>query len=191
MAIERLEKEIKESRQKVALEFLNLDSTDTGALKAFALKYAEQDPELHINTDVKYFMNGDIENLRQLQREFRDDVLNVILIQPQYKDTKPLEKIAGTLMEYTKDRILEWEFDLEGEDDPYLFLVKKLPDANEFPVLLYNWLTHDIIEERRTIKVCAAVDCDNFFVPAPQGSEQKYCSARCRNRIAQRRIRKS
>lgn len=37
---------------------------------------------------------------------------------------------------------------------------------------------------------CAADDCNRIFRPAPQGSAQKYCSARCRDRIAKRRARK-
>lgn len=175
--IERLEKEDKESNQKDALEFLNLDSKDTNILKAFALK----------TDDVAYFMNGDIEKLRELQREFKDDVLNIILIKPQYKDTKPLDKIAQTLTAYTKDRYFEWEFDLEGEGAPYLFLMEKLPIEKKFPIRLYKWIAHAIIEERRTIKFCAAEDCQNLFIPTPRGREQEYCSRQCYERIYSRR----
>jgi hypothetical protein len=116
-------------------------------------------------------------------------VLNIILIQPQYKDTKPLGKIAQTLTAYTKDRYLEWEFDLEGEGAPYLFLMEKLPPEEEFPVMLYNWLAHDIIEGKNTILICEADDCGNFFVPTPRGRNQRFCSRQCFERIRSRKRR--
>jgi hypothetical protein len=53
---------------------------------------------------------------------------------------------------------------------------------------LYNEII-ELLEGKFPLKRCAADDCNRIFHPAPQGSEQKYCSARCRNRIAQRRIR--
>lgn len=40
-------------------------------------------------------------------------------------------------------------------------------------------------------QLCAAEDCNTLFTPTPQGSAQKYCSTRCRNRIAKRRARRN
>lgn len=176
---------ISESNQKVALEFLNLDSEDIDALKAFAQKYAEKDPETHVATNVAYFMKGDIEKLRRLQREFRADVLDIISFKPSNKDVTPLYRVAEKLIQYTKDREPEWEIDFTGEHNSQL--IEKLPPEKEFPAMLYGWLTHDIIEEGRIIKVCAAVDCENFFVPTPRGRNQEYCSRQCYERIYSRR----
>jgi len=40
------------------------------------------------------------------------------------------------------------------------------------------------------VRQCAADDCNKFFVPAPQGKEQCYCSMQCRKRIYMRKYRK-
>jgi hypothetical protein len=50
---------------------------------------------------------------------------------------------------------------------------------------LVGWLEGEIQLWR-----CEASDCNRIFHPAPQGSEQRFCSARCRNRMAKKRARK-
>ena len=187
--LKRWQKEISEWHQKVALEFLNLDSEDTSTLKTFAQKYAKKDPESHVATDVASFMKGDIKKLWELQREFRADVLDIISFKPSNKDVTPLYRVAEKLIRYTKDREPEWQIDSTGKHNPHL--IEKFPPEKEFPVMLYNWLTHDIIEEGRIIKVCASTNCRNFFVPSGRNAwRMRYCSERCREREAKRRYRK-
>jgi len=185
MAIEYWEKEIKESYQKVALKFLNLDSENTDALKGFAEKYAEGDPESHVATDVASFMEGDIEKLRRLQKEFRADALDIINFKPSNKDVTPLYRVAEKLIRYTKDREPEWQIDFTGKHNPHL--IEQFLPERRFPAVLYEWLTHDIIEEGRIIKVCAAEDCSNIFIPNPSGKEQRFCSHACKQKAYRRR----
>jgi len=54
---------------------------------------------------------------------------------------------------------------------------------------LYNEVI-ELLEGKLELKRCAAEGCNRIFHPAPQGKEQQYCSARCRDRIAKRRARK-
>lgn len=57
---------------------------------------------------------------------------------------------------------------------------------------LRGFLVEEIIEAMssgRKIQRCQAEDCKKYFVEAPQGSQQKYCSAKCRNRMWARKNR--
>lgn len=179
--IKRWQKEIdqkrSESHQKVAMEFLNLDSEDIDALKAFAQKYAEKDPEMHVATDVAFYMKGDIEKLQRLQREFKDDVVNIIHIKPQYKDRKPLDRVSEKLIKYIEGGSPEWQIDPNDEYSPYLLII---PDNERyFPAILYQWLVHAIIEKRVPIQLCAASDCEEIFIARQSGRKQEYHSKTC------------
>jgi len=176
---------ISESRQKVALEFLNLDE-DTDASQVFALKYAENDPESHVATDVASFMKGDIKKLGELQREFRADVFDIINCELSNKDVTPLYRVAEKLCRYTENIIPEWQIDFTDEHNPQL--IEELPPEKKFPAMLYGWLIHDIIEEGRTLKVCAAEGCGKIFIPKLK--RQIYHSDKCRKRIWARKNKK-
>ncbi len=53
---------------------------------------------------------------------------------------------------------------------------------------LYDELV-SLLEGKIKIQRCAADDCNKIFSPAPQGSEQKFCSKKCKNRIWARKNR--
>jgi hypothetical protein len=53
---------------------------------------------------------------------------------------------------------------------------------------LYNELFELLIGKLK-LNRCAADDCEKIFSPTPRGKEQLFCSERCRNRIAQKRLR--
>jgi len=48
----------------------------------------------------------------------------------------------------------------------------------------------DMLKGKLVLRRCGADDCDKIFSPAPQGSEQRYCSLTCRKREYMREYRK-
>jgi len=40
------------------------------------------------------------------------------------------------------------------------------------------------------VRQCEASDCNNYFIPVPQGKEQRYCCLRCQKRAYKREYRK-
>jgi hypothetical protein len=58
---------------------------------------------------------------------------------------------------------------------------------------LVNQLQHeffDMLKGKLELRRCDADDCNKIFTPTSRGKEQLFCSERCQNRIAQRRLRK-
>jgi hypothetical protein len=46
-----------------------------------------------------------------------------------------------------------------------------------------------LVNGETEIRKCEAYDCEKIFIPTLRGKEQLFCSERCRNRIAQKRLR--
>ncbi len=48
----------------------------------------------------------------------------------------------------------------------------------------------EALNNGKKLRKCEALDCDRYFLPAPHGKEQRYCSMRCRKRAYMRKYRK-
>lgn len=71
----------------------------------------------------------------------------------------------------------------KGSFFPYLFF------EDTYMKLLVRWIFY-VWKGSIKVKRCKAGDCERIFIPYPNAPvEQKYCSEKCKNRIAKRRYR--
>lgn len=96
-----------------------------------------------------------------------------------------------TKLVYSIDMLPEEEIDLTKHTIIEGKSVKGLWNLAVYDLVsdLYGDIIGLIVEQKIKLRRCEAEDCNKIFVPTIYGSEQKYCSARCRNRTWARKNR--
>jgi hypothetical protein len=127
----------------------------------------------------------EIEITQEKETEFMKTALPILYNNPENKDIYPELTEIKPLVKTTVDKYFAKE-DLWRE----LHEIATFENSSDRQVALIAEALRAVILDKMEIKRCEADDCNQIFHPAPQGSEQKYCSVRCRDRIAKRKYRK-
>jgi len=88
------------------------------------------------------------------------------------------DKITDAISESIQDLMKEW---IETKD------VETGEGAIKF--LDQHARLREFVKDLSELHQCEAEDCEEWFMPDPRGAEQRFCSEKCRNRIAVRRWR--
>ncbi|HIE44235.1 MAG TPA: CGNR zinc finger domain-containing protein, partial [Candidatus Omnitrophica bacterium] len=98
---------------------------------------------------------------------------------PKEEDKSRIEKAFSKIKVYEEQKNGRWM--------PIILQKEELPE-NLFD-LLFQWVYY-IWKGIIRVKRCEADKCNKIFIPYPNAPiEQKYCSDRCKNRMAKRRYR--
>ena len=110
--------------------------------------------------------------------------------EPDAEDLSTLEyHLIEERPRYTTGRLDTSRFSNLSENEIGRFIIEENVIINEKPLWkIYEWIFL-VWNLAIPVKRCAADDCSKIFTPAPQGSEQKYCSPQCRNRMWARKNR--
>ena len=95
--------------------------------------------------------------------------------------------IVGTTVVALDIPISEWSI-IASSDSKDMNLTPRYIDTEINKRLFYHvWL---VLTREEQVGVCTAEDCEQFLIPQPRGSEQLYCSQKCRSRQNVRNFRR-
>lgn len=94
----------------------------------------------------------------------------------------------------TDDQV-EWidkqvlDFTLKFRKTPLHFNLTLMQESQMIMKFIVTQFAEFLAKKESELRQCAASDCRKYFLPTPRGKEQLFCAERCRNRIAQKRLR--